>query len=300
MPSSEHSGQTGEPAAALRAADEEFSGVLAVAARAEDTGAVVTHNADRVMPTASVIKLAVLAEVFRQDAAGALSVRDRIELDERNRVGGSGVLKDLSPGVVLPVLDYATLMIVVSDNSATNVLIDRLGGVEPVNRFMRELGLDTITLHRKVTFGAPGEDTPLLGEASPRHLMDLIGLLWQRKLVGAEASERMLGILGRQHHLDQAPRLLAYDPMATELGGEQDVAVACKTGMVGGIRADAGLLRLRGRPISYAIMTDGSADTSLHAEHEGMRTVAATGALLAEHFWPGPGPAPVRSPRSVG
>jgi beta-lactamase class A len=288
--------QTGQTAAALRQLDGAFSGVLAVAARAEDTGELVTHEADRVMPTASVIKLAVLAEVFRQDAAGMLSLRENVALDEGNRAGGSGVLKDLSPGVVLPVLDYATLMIVVSDNSATNTLIDLVGGVAPVNGFMRELGLDSITLHRKVVFGEPGGPTPLLGEASPRHLVELIGLLWRRELVTASASERMLGILGRQHYLDQAPRLLRHDPLATELGGEQEVAIACKTGMIAGTRADTGLLRLRGRPVSYAIMTDGSADTALHVDQEGMRTVAATGAVLAERFWPGPGPAPVRDP----
>ncbi|HWD05457.1 MAG TPA: serine hydrolase [Amycolatopsis sp.] len=288
--------QIGQTTAALRQLDDAFSGALAVAARAEDTGELVTHDADRVMPTASVIKLAVLAEVFRQEEAGTLSVREKVALDEANRAGGSGVLKDLSPGVVLPVLDYATLMIVVSDNSATNTLIDLVGGVAPVNRFMHELGLDSITLHRKVVFGEPGGPTPLLGEASPRHLVDLIGLLWRRELVSASASERMLGILGRQHYLDQAPRLLRHDPLATELGGEPEVAIACKTGMIAGTRADAGLLRLRGRPVSYAIMTDGSADTTLHVDQEGMHTVAATGAALAAGFWPGPGPAPVRDP----
>ncbi|HET6501171.1 MAG TPA: serine hydrolase [Amycolatopsis sp.] len=297
MTSTDHIGQT---TTALRELDAGFSGVLAVAARAEDTGEVVTHDADRVLPTASVIKLAVLAEVFRQDATGPLSLREKIALDEGNRVGGSGVLKDLSPGVVLPVLDYATLMIVVSDNSATNTLIDLVGGVGPVNGFMRELGLDTITLHRKVVFGAPGGPAPLLGEASPRHLMELMGLLWRRELVSAAASERMLAILGRQHYLDQAPRLLRHDPLATELGAEPEVGIACKTGMIGGIRADAGLLRLRGRPVSYAIMTDGSADTALYVDQEGMRTVAAAGAALAECFWPGPGPAPVRAGSGPG
>lgn len=250
------------------------------------------------MPTASVIKLAVLAEVFRQEHAGSLSLGERIVLDESNRVGGSGVLKDLSPGVALSVLDYATLMIVMSDNSATNVLIDRVGGVGAVNRFVGgQLGLETIALHRKVSFTAlePASSRPFLGEASPRHLMELMSLIWQRELVSPRACDEMLAILGRQHFLDQVPRFLDCDLLADESRGPNGIAVACKTGMVDGIRADAGLLLLRGRPVSYAVMSAGCADTTLHADHEGILANAAAGRILAEHFWPGPGHAPVRN-----
>jgi beta-lactamase class A len=285
------------PAHSLRGLSESFSGVLAVAARAEDTGEFLALAPDRVMPTASVIKLAVLAEVFRQEHAGSLSLGERIVLDESNRVGGSGVLKDLSPGVALSVLDYATLMIVMSDNSATNVLIDRVGGVGAVNRFVGEqLGLETIALHRRVSFTAlePGSSRPLLGEASPRHLMELISLIWQRKLVSPRACEEMLAILGRQHFLDQVPRFLDCGLLTEEGTPAKDIAVACKTGMVDGTRADAGLLLLRGRAVSYAVMSSGCADTTLHADHEGILANAAAGRILAEHFWPGPGHAPVR------
>jgi beta-lactamase class A len=285
------------PARSLRRLSESFSGVLAVAARAEDTGEFVALDPDRVMPTASVIKLAVLAEVFRQDRAGSLSLGEQIVLDESNRVGGSGVLKDLSPGVALSVMDYATLMIVMSDNSATNTLIDRVGGVGAVNRFVRgQLGLETIALHRKISFAAlePGSSRPFLGEASPRHLMELISLIWQRKLVSPRACEDMLAILGRQHFLDQVPRFLDCGLLAEESTPPKDIVVACKTGMVEGTRADAGLLLLRGRAVGYAVMSSGCADTTLHADHEGILANATAGQILAEHYWPGPGRAPVR------
>jgi beta-lactamase class A len=286
------------PAHPLRELSAGFSGVLAVAARAQDTGEFLALDPDRVMPTASVIKLAVLAEVFRQEHAGSLSLGERIVLDESNRVGGSGVLKDLSPGVALSVLDYATLMIVMSDNSATNVLIDRVGGVGAVNRFVGgQLGLETIALHRKVSFTAlePASSRPFLGEASPRHLMELMSLIWQRKLVSPRACDEMLAILGRQHFLDQVPRFLDCGLLADESRTPNGIAVACKTGMVDGIRADAGLLLLRGRAVSYAVMSAGCADTTLHADHEGILANAAAGRILAEHFWPGPGHAPVRT-----
>jgi beta-lactamase class A len=289
-------------AESLRRLARRFSGTLAVASRSEDTGELLTFDPDRVMPTASVIKLAVLAEVFRQDSVGSLSLDERIILDEGNRVGGSGVLKDLSPGLALSVGDYATLMITVSDNTATNMLIDRVGGVDPVNRFVRDqLGLATVTLHRKVSFpvaatgrGDTREPRPLLGEASPRHLMELASLIWRRRLVSAQASEAMLAILGRQQFLDQVPRFLDCDVLASQSDPPPGILVACKTGMVGSIRAEAGVLLLRGRAVSYAVMTNGAADTTLHADHEGMLTNAAVGRVVAERFWPGPGPAPLR------
>jgi beta-lactamase class A len=285
------------PAQALRGLSENFSGVLAVAARAQDSGEFLALDPDRVMPTASVIKLAVLAEVFRQEQAGSLSLGERIVLDEGNRVGGSGVLKDLSPGVALSVLDYATLMIVMSDNTATNMLIDRVGGVGAVNRFVGgQLGLETIALHRKISFAAleSASNRPFLGEASPRHLMELMSLIWQRKLVSPRACDEMLAILGRQHFLDQVPRFLDCDLLADESRAPNGIAVACKTGMVDGTRADAGLLLLRGRAVSYAVMSAECADTALHTDHEGLLANAAAGRILAEHFWPGPGRAPVR------
>jgi beta-lactamase class A len=287
------------PAESVRRLADGFSGVLAVAARAEDTGELLAFDPDRVMPTASVIKLAVMAEVFRQEQAGSLSLAERIVLDEGNRVGGSGVLKDLSPGLALSVLDYTTLMITVSDNTATNMLIDRLGGVDPVNRFVREqLGLETITLHRKVSFPprpeSDGGGRPPLGEASPRHLMELVSLIWQRRLVSPRACDDMLAILGRQHFLDQVPRFLRCAGLAERTGPPGDIKVACKTGMVDGTRADAGLLLLRDRAVAYAVMSAGCADTSLHADHDGMLVNAAAGRILAERFWPGPGRPPIR------
>jgi beta-lactamase class A len=282
----------------LRRVMADFSGVLAVAARAEDTGEVLAVDADRVMPTASVIKLAILAEVFRQEDAGALSLREPITLQEANRAGGSGVLKDLSAGLTLPLLDYATLMITVSDNTATNTLIDRLGGVAPVNHFMADvLGLATIQLNRKVTIPAsaePGGPRPPLGLGSPRHLMELASLTWQRRLVSPRASEQMLSILGRQHYLDQVPRLLDCHPLSPSAGPPAGIAVANKTGMADGARADAGLLLLGGRAVSYAVMSV-SADTSLHPDHDGMLANAAAGVAIAERFWPGPGRPPVRA-----
>jgi len=140
----------------------------------------------------------------------------------------------------------------------------------------------------------PASSRSFLGEASPRHLMELVSLIWKRKVVSPQACDEMLAILGRQHFLDQVPRFLDCGLPVAHGGPSEGIAVACKTGMVDGIRADVGLLALRGRAVSYAVMTAGCADTTMHHDHEGLLVNAGVGRILAEHFWPGPGHPPVR------
>ena len=150
-----------------------FEGTLAVAARDETTGETVDLESRRQMPTASVIKLAVLVTVFERARDGTISLDDRLAIRDEERVGGSGVIKELSAGTELTIRDLATLMVVVSDNMATNLLIDAAGGVEGVNRFVHDgLGLAAITLHRKLMFS--GGRGPL-ALAAPHDLVALVG-----------------------------------------------------------------------------------------------------------------------------
>jgi hypothetical protein len=106
----------------------------------------------------------------------------------------------------------------------------------------------------------------------------------------------MLAILGRQQYLDQVPRLLDCHLLSPQAGPPPGIAVANKTGMAEGARADAGLLLLGGRAVSYAVMSV-SQDTTLHADHDGMLANAAAGLVIAEHWWPGAGRPPVRARR---
>jgi beta-lactamase class A len=180
-----------------------FDGTLAVAVREEVTGETIELNAEREMPTASTIKLAVLVTVFEQGRTGALSLEDRRPIREEERVGGSGVIKEFAAGTELTIRDLATLMIVVSDNMATNLPIDAVGGVERVNGFVHEtLGLRAITLRRKLMFsGGRGH----LAVAAPRDLAALMSGLHAGRIVSPQASEQMLSMLARQQYLDQVP-----------------------------------------------------------------------------------------------
>jgi beta-lactamase class A len=113
---------------------QRFSGEVALAARNLATGEEMRFNADKVYGTASTIKLAVLIEVFHRARAGTLHLQERVEMHESDIVRGSGVLKELSPGLQPTIGDLATLMVIVSDNTATNMLIDRVGGVDVINQ----------------------------------------------------------------------------------------------------------------------------------------------------------------------
>ena len=279
--------------AALQRLAGAFDGTLAVAARDETTGNTLELNAEREMPTASTIKLAVLVAVFERARAGTLSLDERRTIRDEERVGGSGVIKELSAGTELTIRDLATYMIVVSDNMATNLLIDAVGGVDAVNRFVNEeLGLRAMTLRRKLMFtGGRGH----LAVAAPRDLAALVSGLHGGRIVSPQASAEMLGMLARQQYLDQVPRLFDRRELVDEFGSDGRIRVACKTGMIEGIRADVGVVWLDGRPVSYAVMSEAASDTGRDLDADPQLVNAEAGLILIRHLWPGngSGPAPL-------
>src|SRR2546421_4341658 len=123
----------------IAAEQQRFSGVLAVWVHDLHRHQTFGLRADEPTEPASAIKLFVLLELFRQAEVGALTLDEEIEVRERDMVDGSGVLKDLTPGLRLTLRDAATLMVTVSDNVAANVLIGRLG-VGAINRGARAAG----------------------------------------------------------------------------------------------------------------------------------------------------------------
>jgi beta-lactamase class A len=282
--------------AALERLADAFDGTLAVAVRDETTGETLELNGEREMPTASTIKLAVLAAVFERVRQGGLSLEERRPIRDEERVGGSGVIKELSAGTELTIRDLATYMVVVSDNMATNLLIDAAGGVESVNRFVNDdLGLKAITLHRKLML-IPGSSGPL-ALASPRDLDALVSGILGGRIVSPEASEEMLGMLARQQYLDQVPRLFDRRTLVDESGSEGRIRVACKTGMIDGVRADVGVVWLDGRPVSYAVMSESAGDGGPDLDADPQLVNAEAGWILVEHLWPaGSSVAPALAP----
>lgn len=280
--------------AALERLAAAFEGTLAVSARDETTGETVELNPEREMPTASTIKLAVLVTVFERVRQGVLSLDETRPIRDEERVGGSGVIKELTAGTELTIRDLAMYMVVVSDNMATNLLIDAAGGVEAVNRYVSdELGLRAITLRRKLML-VPGSSGPL-ALAAPRDLAALVSGLQAGRIVSPQASEEMLGMLARQQYLDQVPRLFDREQLVDEGGSEGRIRVACKTGMIDGVRADVGVMWLDGRPVSYAVMSEAAADRGRDLDADPQLVNAEAGWILVRHLWPDAGPPPLAS-----
>ena len=262
-------------------------GEVALAAANLATGEEVARDAERPMPTASVFKLPLLVEVFRQAREGRLDLDERVALRAEDSVMGSGILRDFSPGLQPTLRDLAMMMAIVSDNSATNLLLDRVGGPERVNATMRELGLPSIVVHRRIVFGEIATNRSL-AEAAPRDLMRLATMLWRDELLSPDASRQMLAILGRQRYIEQAPRFVAYRPYAGDFDLPQPVRVFNKTGMINGLRADTGLIAL-GPDVTfaYSVVNDSGSDDTYRHEFRGEITNALIGRVLTEYWWPG-------------
>jgi beta-lactamase class A len=197
------------------------------------------------LPAASVIKIAILLELYLQAEEG-LDLSERRPLREEDRTEGSGVLSCLKAGASLALEDLAWLMIIVSDNAASNMLIDRLGCTR-INDRMQRLGYSGIQLQRRffdLEARARGLDNRITAESIGRLLADIRG----GTAAQAAHCERMLQILQKQQFQDRIPALL---PPETVIGN--------KTGSIDGVCHDAAVIEAAAGPIVLVVLTEGSA-----------------------------------------
>jgi beta-lactamase class A len=281
-----------EPGAVERRIEERlrgFPGTLGVAALHLDTGEAIAVNADTRFPTASVIKVPVMAAVFQQVAAGHIRLDQALTLKEDEKVGGSGVLHSLRAGARLPVADLLYLMIAVSDNTATNMLIAQVG-TKSVNDLMAASGLPLTRLYRP-TFRAgkadmfPEEEKEFgLGSTTPREMARLLEKIARGTMVSPAASQEMIALLGKQQDRDMIPRRLP------ETG---DVVVASKSGTdsrtgsdgkEGAIRNDVAIVSTpKGRYV-IAIFTQRVTDLRWGVDNEALVAGADVSRLVFDHF----------------
>jgi beta-lactamase class A len=201
-------------------------------------------NADAVYPTASTIKIAVLAELYRQNeqrGSGA-KLGDLYTVSAKDGVGTEGILQSMSAGVSrITNHDLALLMVSLSDNSATNVLIDRVG-MDNVNAWLAQLGLEQTRLRRHmldVKAAQEGRENT----ATPRELVTMLQALHAGRVFGKSTTDDFFKMLSTQKS-SYMPRLLPADLM-----------IANKPGNLDGVRNDAGIVFVPGRPFAIAVMT---------------------------------------------
>jgi len=224
-------------------------GVAAIALRHVESGFAFSHRGDEPMPTASLIKLAVMIEAYRQAEEKKLDLQTMIRLRDEDRVPGSGILTaHFSEGATFSLRDYLHLMIAFSDNTATNVVIDAIG-LNSTAETMHSLGWPNTKLHSKVF----RRDTTLfpersrqfgLGSTTAHEMREILLRLHNRELVSPAASEAMLAHL---HKCEDRSTFRRDIPRST--------TVAHKTGAVTGVRTDAGLIELPGSHIILCVLT---------------------------------------------
>lgn len=229
----------------------DFKGKVWIYAKNLDTGKEYGMRADEQVRTASTIKLPIMTEVFRQVAEGKIAWTDPIEITKAVKVGGSGILFEFTDGTKIDVKTAMTLMIVQSDNTATNVILDKVSS-NSVNDFMAKLGLnDTLSL-RKIGGGGDAKawDEPVnklfgIGRSSPRDMVRLLEMLEKGEVVSKEASAEMIAILRRQQYKDGIGR-----------NALDTVPVASKSGSLDRLRSDVGIVYTRRGRIAMAITVD--------------------------------------------
>src|SRR5262249_15933386 len=204
-------------AASLQSQVEEavrtLRGTMGVAAKNLATGETVFVDADTQVPTASVIKVAVMVEVFHQIAEKRLRREDTVTLDEAAKVDGSGVLQRMHGGLVLTVGDLLDLMMTVSDNTATNLLIAKVGTAN-VDQRLVSYGITRTKLFRPTFRDGkpdvfPEEEKEFgLGVATPREMARLMELIADGKVVDRATSDAMIAIMREQSNDTMIPRAL--------------------------------------------------------------------------------------------
>ncbi len=235
--------------------DHNLDGVLGVAVLDLSSGKKFVLRGDEVFPQASSIKTAVLAELYLQVQVGKLKLTDLYTVQASDLVPDSSIMGGLTPGVTrITLRDLATMMIAVSDNSATNVLIDRVG-MENVNALMDSLGLVHTRLRRKMMdLKAASEGRENI--STPAEMMTLLEDLYRGKVLNRAMTDDFFTMLSTQKHGFLSRNL------------PEGLKIANKPGELEGVRNDSGVVFVENRPYVICVMT-----TYLRRERDGEEAI---------------------------
>jgi beta-lactamase class A len=261
-----------------------FQGEVFLFAKNLDSGATFGLRENEKVRTASTIKLPILLAVFDQVEQGKASWDERLKVTAGERVSGSGILgTEISNGVELPLRDVANLMIVLSDNTATNLILERIGA-DAVNAYLDKLGLKDTRSLRKIR----GDGTVLkapsgwsaagrlpenqkygIGVSTPREMVAILEKLEKGEIVNADASKEILTILKRCQDDSGVRRRIA-------------APIANKTGALDALRSDVAIVYTPGGRIAMAITVDGMPKTDYTPDNAGSILIADLARLLVE------------------
>jgi beta-lactamase class A len=175
--------------------------------------------------------------------AGDYALDDPLMLRRADQIGGSGLLRSMTPGLIMPIRDWAFLMMNISDNIAFNMLFDYVG-LDKVQNYLAESGFPDVELHRKSIDSAPPPDTPQIGTATPRGLTQLITAVFRREIVSPAACDLMMQMMDGVGS-DRVGRFLPFSLHGNFGSDEKEVGklnLAGKTGSNKGVRAQTAVV----------------------------------------------------------
>ena len=263
----------------LDAISRPYEGTVGVSIQDLATGETLSIRGEEKFPSASLIEVSVLVALLDEVRRGTLRLDDPIAMIARDQVGGSGVLQHLHSGLGLTVGDAARLMIIISDNTATNLLLDKVP-MRTVWAKMDSRGLPATRIHSKTFLRATSVamDSSVrygVGVTTPDETVRLFALLHQGRAVSPAMDSLALAILRGNQDDDKLVRWLP-----------DGAVVAHKSGDVDQSRNDCGILYGPDAPVALCVMTRENRDTSYATDNPANLLIARIGAEVYRHFNP--------------
>lgn len=268
----------------LRAKIAPFQGTVSLYAKNLDTGATVGIRAADPVRTASTIKLPIMASVFDAVSRGKAKWTDLLPVTAQEKVSGSGIIgTEISDGVQLPIRDVIHVMIVLSDNTATNMILERFTA-DAVNGYLDSIGIKTTRSMRKVRGDGNQLKSPSgysvagklpenqkygLGVSTPRDMVTILERLERGELVSPEASKEMLAVLKRCQD-------------STGMRRSLDMPIVNKTGSLDALRSEVGIAYSKGGRIALAITVDDMPKPDWTPDNPGSRLIAELAKMMVD------------------
>jgi beta-lactamase class A len=290
--------------AQLNAIAAKHEGRVALFAHNLKTGQTASLDADVAVKTASTIKMGILLDAAEQIRAGKATLQEKLVLEHANQVEGSGVLAELDTPIALTLKDVLTLMVVLSDNTATNMAIDRMG-LDHINHTIRAAGLKQTYLYKKVYMPASGPmpaDQPKfgLGKTTAREMAAIMQRIAECKLdleppakpqsaaPQGKAAEKdgpicgtILHMLRNQQDRDDIPRYL--ESLDTS---EHGSAIANKTGALDAVRNDVALIATKSGPVVIAVFTYDNKDERWTGDNQAQQMIGKLAEAVVKKWSP--------------
>jgi beta-lactamase class A len=278
----------------LKAIATKHEGKVTLFAQNLKTGQMASLDADVPVKTASTIKMGILLDAAEQIRAGKATLSEELVLEHANQVEGSGVLGQLDTPVALTLKDVLTLMVVLSDNTATNMVIDRLG-LDHINHTLKAAGLKQTWLYKKVYMPASGPmpaDQPQfgLGKTTAREMAGIMQRIAECRL-GLDGSAALPGdgaicgailhMLRNQQDRDDIPRYL--ESLDTS---EHGSAIANKTGALDAVRNDVALIATKSGPVVMAVFTYDNKDERWTGDNQAQQMIGKLAEAVVKRWSP--------------